>query len=111
MSLPIPEGFRQNMLIVHGHEKATTWLDNLPTILARCAQRWHLTLLPPVAHLSFHYVAPAVHADGTPVIIKACSPTGKFAAEAEALRLLAGPGMARLLAVDEDRLKCYYWNA
>ena len=101
MSTFIPEDFRQSMLIVHGREKANVWLNNLPTILASCAQRWHLTLLPSVAHLSFHYVVPAVRTDGTPVMVKACSPTGEFAAEAEALRLLAGPGMARLLAVDE----------
>jgi streptomycin 6-kinase len=98
----IPEKFRQNMMIVHGQEKARVWLDRLPTILANCAQRWHLTILPPVANLSFHYVAPAVRADGTLAMIKASSPTGEFAREAEAMRLLSGPGMARLLDIDAE---------
>lgn len=102
MTLNIPDHFRQNMFLVHGQEKATAWLDSLPAILARCAQRWQLTILPPVANLSFHYVAPAVRADGTPVMLKADSPTGEFALEIAALRLLGESGMARLLEVDEE---------
>lgn len=98
----IPEPFRQDMLIVHGQAKASAWLDSLPTILANCARRWQLRILPPVANLSFHYVAPAIRSDGTPVIIKASSPTGEFAHEARAMQLLSGPGMARLLEVDNE---------
>jgi streptomycin 6-kinase len=90
------------MFVVHGQEKADAWLERLPTILASCARRWQLTLLPPVANLSFHYVAPAVRADGTPVMIKASSPTGEFATEVQALRLLSGPVTVRLLEVDEE---------
>lgn len=103
MTAFIPENFKQDMIIVHGQEKATAWMERLPAILEDCAQRWQLTILPPVANLSFHYVAPAVRADGTPVIIKASSPTNEFAAEAEAIRLLNGPGMVRLLDSDIER--------
>lgn len=98
----IPENFKHDMIIVHGQEKAQAWFERLPEILADCARRWQLTILPPVANLSFHYVAPAVRADGTPVMLKASSPTGEFAAEAEAMRLLGGPGMARLLEADTE---------
>ena len=101
MTIFIPEPFRQDMLIIHGEEKANDWLERLPAILEDCAQRWQLTLFPPFENLSFHYVAPAVCADGSPVVVKASSPTGEFALEAEAMRLLAGEGMARLLASDE----------
>ncbi|HEX7733652.1 MAG TPA: hypothetical protein VF458_02270 [Ktedonobacteraceae bacterium] len=66
----IPEHFRRDMIIVHGEKKALDWLERLPAILESCAQRWDLTLLPPEANLSFHYVAPAVRADGTRVIVK-----------------------------------------
>lgn len=98
----IPEHFRQDMIVCFGQERAEDWLERLTTILARCAERWQLTILPPVENLSFHYVAPAVRTDGTPVIVKACSPTGEFAREAEALRLFHGEGMARLLEVDSE---------
>ena len=90
------------MLIVHGQAKASAWLDNLPTILANCAQRWQLTILPPVMNLSFHYVVPAIRSDGTPVIIKASSPTGEFTREARAMQLFDGPGTARLLEIDDE---------
>lgn len=99
----IPDKFRQDMIIVHGQEEASAWLERLPAILASCARRWQLTIFPPVGNLSFHYVAPAVRADGTPVMIKADSPTGEFAEEVEALRLFAGPGMVRVLEVDEEQ--------
>jgi streptomycin 6-kinase len=91
------------MLLLHGQEKAHAWLESLPTILSSCAQRWRLTLLSPIEKLSFHYVVPAVRADGTQVIVKASSPTGEFAVEAEAMRLFSESGTARLLAIDAER--------
>jgi streptomycin 6-kinase len=99
----IPEDFKQDMIIVHGHEKALGWLERLPAILADCARRWQLTIFPPFENLSFHYVAPAVRADGTPVVVKASSPTGEFATETEALRLFQGEGMVRLLEFDAEQ--------
>src|SRR6266851_1428868 len=94
----IPDDFRREMLALH-EEEGRAWLDRLPTILAACEQRWGLTIGPPFG-LSFHYVAPAVRDDGTPVVVKACSPTGEFTQEAEALRLFDGQGMVQLLDCD-----------
>lgn len=99
----ISECFRQNMIKTHGEAKAVDWLEHLPAILESCARRWQLTILPPFANLAFHYVAPAVCADGTPVVVKVSSPTGEFALEAEAIRLFAGRGVVRLLAIDEEQ--------
>ena len=99
----LPADFARKMHEYHGQEKASTWLASLPSLLADCAQRWQLTILPPFPNLSYHYAAPAERADGTPVVIKACSPTGEFAAEAEALHLFQNGGMVRLLEVDEER--------
>lgn len=99
----IPDYFKQNTLELHGTDKANIWLSNLPDILTRCARRWNLTLLPPFGNLSIHYVAPAQRADGTMVVLKASSPTGEFGQEITALHLLAGPGIVRLLEVDETQ--------
>lgn len=99
----IPEDFKRDMITVHGQEKALDWLGRLPAILADCAQRWQLTILPPFENLSFHYVAPAVRADGTAVVVKASSPTGEFTEEAEAMRLFHGEGVARLLECDTEQ--------
>lgn len=89
------------MRTVHGQARADAWLQQLPGILARCAQRWQLTILAPFENLSFHYVTPAQRADGTPVVIKVCSPTGEFARTAHAMQLFAQRGGARVLEVDE----------
>lgn len=94
-----PDKFTRDMVALHGAE-GRAWLDRLPAVLAECAQRWNIKIGPPFANLSFHYVAPATRADGTPVVVKACSPTREFKREAEALRLFDGHGMARLLEYD-----------
>ncbi len=96
----IPEKFKREMIALHG-EDGQTWLDHLPGVLADCERRWHITIDLPFPNLSFNYVAPARHAGGTRVIVKACSPTGEFGWESEALRLFDGHGMAQLL--DSDR--------
>lgn len=103
MNVAIPEYFRQKMHQTHGDAQATAWLQRLPTIVTHCAQCWQLTILPPFANLSFHYVTPALCTDGTPVVLKASSPTGEFAREAHAMQLFSERGGAHVLAVDEQR--------
>lgn len=97
----VPEKFVANILSFHEAE-GQRWLERLPAILNVCQQKWDITIGPPVSNLSFHYVAPAVQRDGTPVMVKIAAPTGEFVQESEALRLFAGHGMARLLACDAE---------
>lgn len=98
----IPDAFVRTQTEVHG-AAGRAWLDRLPAILDACARRWGLTLGPPFPNLSYHYAAPAVRADGAPVVVKACSPTGEFPSESAALEVYDGRGAARLLAVDRQR--------
>lgn len=100
--LDLPEEFVQFLRDVYGAEAANAWFERLPALLEECAQRWRLKLLPPFEHLNFHYVAPAVRADGTPVILKTCSLTDEFEPGLAALRIFDGRGIARLLEYDED---------
>src|SRR5579885_650812 len=93
----LPESFVQFMRDVYGAEAANAWFERLPALLEECAERWQLELLPPFEQLSFHYVAPAVRADGTPVILKTCALTDEFEHGLAALRLFDGRGIARLL--------------
>jgi streptomycin 6-kinase len=99
----LPEDFLQLMRETYGTEAVNDWLQRLPSFLEECAERWQLTLLPPFENLSLHYVAPAIRADGTPVILK----TSEFSAEFEhgltALRIFNGRGIARLLESDEEK--------
>lgn len=79
-----------------GHD----WIDELPAIVAGCAERWSLRIDPPFAGLSYNYTAPAVRADGTAAVLKICLPGAEFVTEAEALRVFAGHGAVRLLEVE-----------
>ena len=95
----IPDNFKREMVALH-EDEGRVWLDRLPAILVACEERWAITIGSPFANLSFHYVVPAMRADGTKVVVKACSPTGEFLQESTALRLFDGHGMAELLAYD-----------
>ncbi len=99
----LPEDFRQFMREAYGIEAANAWFQRLPTFLEECAVRWQLKLLPAFEQLSFHYVAPAVRADGTPVVLKTCEFSDEFEHGLAALRLFDGRGIARLLEYDEER--------
>src|SRR3989442_1384851 len=81
-------------------EEGRAWLDRLPAILAACEERWNLTIGAPVGNLTFNYVAPAVLADGTEVMVKT-GLTHEFPSQPEALRHFDGPGMVQLMAYDE----------
>jgi streptomycin 6-kinase len=98
-----PEDFLQFMRDVYGTEAANAWFQRLPSFLEECAERWQLTLLPPFENLSFHYVAPAIRADGTPVILKTSEFSDEFEHGLAALRIFNGRGIARLLECDEGK--------
>jgi streptomycin 6-kinase len=79
------------------------WLEHLPSIIAECEQRWALTAMPPLEGASYNYVAPALRADGTEVMLKLGVPSPGLATEVEALLLYEGRGSVKLLDVDRDQ--------
>jgi streptomycin 6-kinase len=89
------------MLELHG-AAGQAWLERLPAFLDACAQRWSLQLLPPFPNLSYNYVAPAVRADGSAVVLKVGVPNPELLTEAAALRLYAGRGTVQLLDADPE---------
>ncbi len=100
----IPSYFVQHTVDLCG-DKGHAWIERLPAILAACEQRWHIHIDAPFPGLSYHYVAPAIAADGMAVVVKAQIPTSEFAQEVEALRVFDGHGVAQLLADDlEDEV-------
>lgn len=96
----IPEDFANFMIEIAG-EEGRAWIERLPAILAACEERWNVTIGAPVGNLSFNYVAPAILADGTEVMLKT-GLTDEFPSQPEALRHFAGHGMVKLLAYDEQ---------
>jgi streptomycin 6-kinase len=81
------------------------WLDRLPALITGCEERWSLEIGAPFPELSFNYAAPALRADGTAAVLKLSFPDDPgFNKEAEALRLFAGRGAARLLELDRGAM-------
>ena len=94
-----PRGCAAKIADVHG-QAGSAWLARLPRTLAQCARRWSIEILPPFADLSYNYVAPAITAEGVPVVVKAGVPSDELAREIDALRVFNGHGIARLLEAD-----------
>jgi len=97
----IPDNFVRLIAEVHG-AAGVAWLADLPGLLADCERRWGLRVGPPFT-LSYNYVAPAVRADGTEVVLKLGVPHRELCSEAAALRVYAGRGSVQLLDADLER--------
>ncbi|MBI3732007.1 MAG: phosphotransferase [Chloroflexi bacterium] len=98
----IPPPFARAMAELYG-AAGDEWLGRLPALLAECERRWSLTIGPPFPKLSYNYVAPAMRADGSEVVLKAGVPNPELLTEMEALRLYDGRGIVRLLEADRER--------
>lgn len=97
----VPGDFAATVLEVHGVEGAR-WLKGLGGLIGSCSERWAIRVMPSFEPLSYNYVAPAVRADGSDVVLKLGVPDEELRAEIESLRLFGGCGIVRLLEVDED---------
>jgi len=95
-------GFARTIVELYG-AAGIEWLSRLPSIIADCEQRWLLTVMPPFEPLSYNYVAPAIRADGTDVVLKLGIPNPELLTEIEALRLFNGHGIVQLLDADPDQ--------
>jgi streptomycin 6-kinase len=97
----VTDAFRQRIASVFG-DAGVAWLARLPEIVAECAERWNLTVEPPF-DLSYNYVAPAICADGTPVVLKLRCPNPEAACEMAALHAFAGDGICDVIEQDPER--------
>lgn len=98
----VPAEFARTITELH-EAVGVEWLNRLPSLISGCAQRWSLTVMPPFEPLSYNYVAPAIGADGTEVVLKVGVPNPELLIEIEALRLYDGRGIVRLLDADRDQ--------
>lgn len=97
-----PPEFAEHMREVFG-ERADPWLERLPETVAELAARWGLEVGPPVANLTFNWVAPATRADGESVMLKVGVPHTELESEIAALRAYDGHGISQLLDADIAR--------
>ena len=102
MNNNVPDQFARTIVDLFD-DAGRGWLNRLPVIIADCERRWSLTVRPPFAPLTYNYVAPAIRADGTPVVLKVSFPDAQVQAEIAALRLFDGAGSVQLLAADPEK--------
>lgn len=86
----------EHLEVWRGDALGDPWIDELPSIVQACADRWSLTLGEPWTNSVASLTMPADR-DGEPVVLKIGIPDREGAFEAEALRRLDGAGAVRLL--------------
>lgn len=89
----------EHLEVWRGDPLGDPWIDELPSIVEGCAQRWSLTLGGPWTNSVASLTMPAERY-GEPVVLKIGIPDREGEFEAEALRRLGGNGAVRLL--DDD---------
>jgi streptomycin 6-kinase len=100
-TLSIPAKLARTAVELHGSAGAE-WLGRLPGIVAECAERWSLTLLPSFEDAGYSYVAPARRDGGPPAVLKVAFVWHELTSELEALRCYEGRGAVELLEADHD---------
>jgi streptomycin 6-kinase len=79
------------------------WLEQLPGLVAECAELWSLRVGEPFAGGNVAWVAPAELPDGTRAVLKVNFPERESEREGDALAFWDGGGAVRLLDEDESR--------
>lgn len=81
------------------------WLAKLPTLIADIENDWRISVDEHYPNLSYHFVAPCTCADGAGAVLKIGFPekNREMDNEAEALKLVDGEGMVKLLRFDAVR--------
>ncbi len=84
--------------------EASAWLERLPAVIQRLAERWSLTVGAPFEgpEVSAAWVAPARRADGTAAVLKLGMPHMEAEHEIDGLRFWDGDPTVRLLEADDE---------
>lgn len=94
----VPPAFAQTITTIYG-EQGRQWLADLPILLKNCEQRWNIRIQVPF-ELTFNYVAPALRADGTPVVVKVAPDRPSLSDELQTLLFWNGQGAVQVLEYD-----------
>jgi streptomycin 6-kinase len=92
----------KNIIDIHG-EKGAAWLKCLPELVAECAARWALDVLPPFDYDAFSYVCPAIMEGKRHVVLKLGIPNPEIGRQVETLKINNGDGMVLLMDTEPER--------
>ena len=82
-------------------KEGEAWLEELPSILKRCCDKWGLTLGRPTEEIKVNYIAYVEMGNGEEAVLKVGVPHGDFSTEMEALAIYEGRGINRLIDCDK----------
>ena len=99
--LDVPPQLRKNVKDEWG-KKGEAWLQNLPQIIEKCEQLWHLEIEKSSFELSYNYVTSVKQEDGSSAILKVGFPHEELFNEVKTLQVLDGHCVARLLNSNKE---------
>jgi len=99
----VPGAGHPGLAWLAGSRAGTAWLEDLPRLVAECAEEWSLTLGAPYPYAHTALSLPAVRADGSLAVLKVGFPDRESQYEADALARWGGEGAVRLLSRDQRR--------
>jgi streptomycin 6-kinase len=82
--------------------EGAAWLDRVPRLVARCAERWSLDIGRTFPYGAMSVVLAATRADGTPAVLKLTFPEPASERERDALAYWNGEGAVQLLEYDAE---------
>lgn len=92
------------MQLAANGEAGRAWLAELPRLIDELRDFWSIAEIGPAFEGGcVAYVAPAVRADGSRVVLKVSLPDDETGCEADALAVWDGNGVVRLLESDRRR--------
>jgi streptomycin 6-kinase len=98
----IPKSLSERVERVHG-ERGRSWIENLPSLIDECRNRWSLKLGQPFANLSYNLALPATGPGGAEFVLKLGVPCQELLTEAAALGVFDGVGAVHLLDHEAHR--------
>ena len=98
--MTLPPALVQKLREVHDH--ADPWLDELAALIEKLEEQWNVRVTGLVDELSYHVVAFAEAADGTPYILKMGPPNPESLQEIRALEYYDGDGICCLIAAEPE---------
>lgn len=94
------KSFINRTIGLRGKDRGTKWLESIPGLISEFEEKWSFKINGSYP-LSINYVAPVLLNDGAKAVFKIGYPEDReFLSEVEALRLLNGETVVKLLAED-----------
>jgi streptomycin 6-kinase len=98
----LPASFKARIIELYG-DRGMGWLKHLPALIEYAESHWSIKVMQPFEGLSYNYVAPAIKSDGSELVLKIGVPNPELMTEIDALRIIDGDGMVRLIDSDPDQ--------